>query len=255
MYILYADESGHTGTDYESTSQPIFSLSGIAINDADWYDLNHIIEDEKIKICPELKNHEIHATEIFNPKKDSAFFKYSLENNLEIMEKLIDLIVRLNIPIFLSAIDKSKYKEYLTAKLGSGIKIDPYIYSFIFLSINYNKFLIDKNSNGMIFLDENKNMTDKLDNIYKKLLLDDFECETNNIIENSLFLQSHKSNFIQLSDICNFYINKYLCITKYDLVKNPLKKSHCLNMYEKIKPLLIDCRDSSLLKIADSFFE
>lgn len=254
MYILYADESGHTGTDYDNPGQPIFSLSGIAINDSEWYDLNHIIEDEKISICPELKNHEIHATEIFNPKKDSVFFKYSIEENLSIMEKLVNLIVRLEIPIFLSAIDKANYKEYLLNKLGPGIKIDPYIYSFILLSISYNRFLIEHDSNGMIFLDENKNMIDKLDDVYKRLLLDDFECDTNNIIENALFLQSHKSNFIQLSDICNFYINKYLCITKHNSIKNSLKKAHCLKMYEKLKPLFIDCRDSSILKIVDSFF-
>lgn len=254
MYILYTDESGHTGTDYDNSSQPIFSLSGIAINDKDWYDLNHIIEAEKAQICPELKNNEIHATEIFNPKKDSVFFKNSIEQNLTILERLVDLIVSLKIPIFLSAIDKNKYKDYLSNKLGPGIKIDPYIYSFILLSISYNKFLISKNSTGMIFLDENKNMIDKLDDIYKKLLLDDFECDTNNIIENALFLQSHKSNFIQLSDVCNFYINKYQCITKYNLIQNPQKRAHCLAMYDKLQPLFLDCRDGAILEIINSFF-
>ena len=254
MYILYADESGHTGTDYDNAAQPIFSLSGIAVDDSDWYDLNHIIENEKIQISSNLKNHEIHATEIFNPKKDSIFFKNTIEENLLIMEKLVDLIVQLKIPIFLSSIDKINYKYYLLNKLGPGIKIDPYIYSFILLSINYNKFLIEHNSSGMIFLDENKNMIDKLDDVYKKLLLNDFECDTNNIIENALFLQSHKSNFIQLSDICNFYINKYLSITRHNAIKNSLKKEHCLKMYKKLTPLFIDCRDSSLLKIVNSFF-
>lgn len=254
MYILYTDESGHTGTDYDNEGQPIFSLCGIAINDSDWYDLNHIIEDEKIKICPHLKNEEIHATEIFNPKKASVFSQNTIEENLLILENLVDLIVKLNIPIFLSSIDKKKYKDYLTVKLGPGIKIDPYIYSFILLSINYNKFLIEHNSRGMIFLDENKNMINKLDAVYKKLLLDDFESDTNNIIENALFLQSHKTNFIQLADICNFYVNKYLCITRYNSIQNQIKKEHCLKMYNKLKPLFIDCRDSSLLKIVDSFF-
>ena len=170
------------------------------------------------------------------------------------MEKLVDLIVQLKISIFLSSIDKINYKYYLLNKLGPGIKIDPYIYSFILLSINYNKFLIEHNSSGMIFLNENKNMIDKLDGVYKKLLLNDFECDTNNIIENALFLQSHKSNFIQLSDICNFYINKYLSITRHNAIKNSLKKEHCLKMYKKLTPLFIDCRDSSLLKIVNSFF-
>lgn len=254
MYILYADESGHTGTDYDCVGQPIFSLSGISIDDSDWYNLNHIVEDEKTKICPYFKNNEIHATEIFNPKKDSYFFQYDIDSNLNYLEKLVDLIVKLNIPIFLTAIDKLKFKNYLNVNFGPGIKIDPYIYSFILLSISYNKFLIENEKNGMIFLDENKNMIDKLDTVYKRLLLDDFESDTNNVIENALFLQSHKSNFIQLADICNFYINKYLCITKFNSVQNKEKKNHCLKMYDKLKPLFIDCRDKDILNIIDSFF-
>ena len=255
MYILYVDESGHSGTDLDNPQQPIFSLSGVAVEDHEWYNLNYIFEREKMYISPDFKDVEIHATELFNPVKYSRFYKNSMEENLSILEKVVDLITELQIPIFLSAINKQNFKQYIFKKLGSGIKIDPYIYSFVFLSISYNKYLIDHKKNGMIFLDENKNMIDKLDSVYKKLLIEDFEGETNNIIENALFLQSHKSNFIQIADICNFYINKYISINNYNSVKNEIKKEHCINMYKKLEPLIIDCRNINMLNIVDSFFE
>lgn len=255
MYILYVDESGHTGTDLDNPQQPIFSLSGVAIDDKEWYNINYIFEREKMCICYDFKDTEIHTTELFNPVKNSKFYKNTIEKNLSILEKIVDLIVDLQIPIFLCAVNKQNYKQYIYKKLGSGIRIDPYIYSFIFLSISYNKYLIDKQKNGMIFLDENKNMINKLDDVYKKLLIEDFEGETNNIIENALFLQSHKSNFIQIADVCNFYINKYISITTYNSVKNKIKKEHCIKMYKKLEPLIIDCRNTDILNIVDSFFE
>ena len=48
MFILYLDESGNTGTDYDNPTQKIFTLAGLALNDKDWYDLNYKIV---IKVC------------------------------------------------------------------------------------------------------------------------------------------------------------------------------------------------------------
>ena len=59
MYILYADESGSTGTDYDNPTQKIFTLAGLTLNDKDWYDLNYKIQKEKEKISPDLVNYEI----------------------------------------------------------------------------------------------------------------------------------------------------------------------------------------------------
>ena len=44
MFILYLDESGNTGTDYDNPTQKIFTLAGLALNDKDWYDLNYKIQ-------------------------------------------------------------------------------------------------------------------------------------------------------------------------------------------------------------------
>ena len=52
MYILYADESGNTGTDYDNKSQPIFVLAGIRVKDSEWHTVNDYFESKKINIYP-----------------------------------------------------------------------------------------------------------------------------------------------------------------------------------------------------------
>lgn len=69
MYILYADDAGNTGTDYDNKQQPIFSLAGIVVKDNAWSRINDKINVLKQKILPDNSNIEIHATDIFNGKK------------------------------------------------------------------------------------------------------------------------------------------------------------------------------------------
>lgn len=37
MYILYADESGNTETDFDNSQQPIFVLGGVLVNENNWH--------------------------------------------------------------------------------------------------------------------------------------------------------------------------------------------------------------------------
>ena len=244
MYLLYADESGSTGIDYDNPQQKVFTLAGIAIPDGDWYNLNREIQRRKAEISIELINYEIHTNDIFqsskNPKKGYDFRKNTVEYNLYILEQLV--------PIFSVVIHKPNFKKFINRTHGNSIKIDPYLYAFSFLSIDYNNFLINKNTNGMILLDENNNIIDSLETLYSKLLIDNFECDTSNIIENALFLESRKNNFIQLADICNFYINKYCSIKWFSPLANPAKNEHCIRMYKKLKPLIRNCKNFELIE-------
>ena len=100
MYLMYADESGNTGTDYDNKEQPIFSLAGIVVEDKNWHKINDYFETEKIKIYPEFKEYEIHATELFNAPKSSIFNKYSWESNLEALEKIVNLIISCDLKLY-----------------------------------------------------------------------------------------------------------------------------------------------------------
>lgn len=255
MYLMYADESGNTGTDLDNKSQPNFTIAGILIKDTDWYVLNYLFQKRKIEICPELKSSEVHTSDIFSSSKSKRkgydFRKYSLSEILSILESLVDFIVEHKIQIIAAPMTKQGFKKYCLEHFGSSFKVDPYLYNFARLSNEYNNFLIKNNSNGMIFVDEIQDKMLDVNLMYEKLFLNNFECNTNNIIEKVVYTHSDDNNFIQLADICAFYINKLFCIKLYGLVKNEKKRKHCINMYDKLKPLIINCINHD---IVDNFF-
>lgn len=222
---MYADESGSTGLDLDNKYQPFFVLAGISVNVKDWHSINNFFEQEKIKICPDLKNVEIHTNELFNSNRKSFFYKNYWKDNISILEKLVDLICSLKIQISNIVVPKKTYKKYF----GQNIVVDPYLYSFAFLYGTFNDALAKINDYGIVFCDELKKMEESLEILYPRL-----QCENKNIIEKTFYIDSKKSNFIQMADICSFYINKFNCITKNSIEMDSFKKEHCLKMYEKI---------------------
>lgn len=229
MYLLYADESGSTGLDYENKQQPIFSLAGICVEDCKWHEINNKIEEEKIKIYPEFKDNEIHATELFNAPRSSLFNKYTWQQNLSALERIVNLIVDLDIIIQYTTIDKLAFKKHISARFGNSIRIDPYLYAFGNIYYLFNEDLSALNSYGIVFTDEINNVSDGLEMLYPKLNEDNTR-----IIEKSFYLDSKKNNFIQIADVCALYFNKYRCITQGYHKYNELKTKHCMNMYQKL---------------------
>lgn len=245
MYILYADDAGNTGTDYDNQQQPLFSLAGVIVDTDKWFTLNEYITARKNKIFPALTNCEIHATEIYNgqnnKEKGYNFRKNSLTENLSILEQMVDLIVELKMPVLMFVVRKCNLKNYCQSKFGMGIKIDPYLIAFPYISLSFDYFIKIKSSNGMIFLDEQSALVNRIENMLERLRLiepADSKIRIDHVIEKALFLDSSKSNFIQLADICNFYINRYLSI-KVGAVPAELKKNHIEKIYQKIEPLIL----------------
>ena len=113
MYLMYADESGNTGIDYDNKNQLVFVLAGIAVQDNNWHKINDTFEAEKIKIYPEFKEYEIHAAELFNAPKRSIFNRYTWMQNLNALEQLIDIITALNLNLAFTCIDKKDFKNHL----------------------------------------------------------------------------------------------------------------------------------------------
>lgn len=229
MYILYADESGNTGTDYENKEQPIFVLGGLIVEDKKWHEINKIFNEEKVKIASVLGYTEIHAVDLFNSSKKSIFDKFDWKENLNIAEKLVDLILTFDISFQYIAIDKKSFKRSLNASFGNSIKIDPYIYAFGLLYDKISNYLKNQKDKGLIFLDDILTIPEQLRNIYPIL-----SKENSTIIENAMFLKSKDTNFIQIADIYSFYINKYLSIKSEYKKYSDIKQQHCIDMYKKL---------------------
>ncbi len=222
MYLMYLDESGNTGTDYDNKQQPIFVLGGFTI---------------KIKLSSHFENNEIHANEIFSPSHNSFFHIKQWLKNLELLNNLVDLILGLDINFRYIAIDKKDFKAALQQRVSNYIKIDPYIYAFCTLYQYMSEYFKKNNEKGIIFLDEILNIPKYLNVIYPELSLND-----TSIIEQALFLKSKDTNFIQIADIYSFYVCQYLNIKKGYKKYSDLKTNHCINNYNKLftKTTLID---------------
>lgn len=246
MRLLYLDESGSTGLDLDNKQQPFFVLSGISIEDDKWHKINDYFEKEKIKIYPDFANLEIHTNELFNSNNKSPFYKNFWKENLNIIEKLGDIIAKLDIKLTCIVINKKIYKKHF----GNNIVIDPYLYSFALIYKNYNKYLEENNSYGIVFCDELKKMETSLELLYPKL-----KAENKNIIEKTFYLNSEKNNFIQIADICSFYINKFNCIISNHSTMGEYKENHCIRMYKKIKNIINSEAEKISFDEIDGYFK
>lgn len=229
MYILYADESGNTGTDYDNKQQPIFVLSGILVNETNWHNINNYFNKEKIKIWSLFETNEIHTADIFNPRRNSIFRHDNWIQNLEILEKLVNLILKLDISAMFIAIDKKEFKKSLNSVFKNTLKIDPYIYSFGILYDNVSDTLCKINHKGIIFLDDILTIPSQLHNIYPVL-----SKNNSTMIEEAMFIKSDQTNFIQIADVFAFYAEKYFSIKKGYKVYDEIKTKHCIEMYNKL---------------------
>lgn len=229
MYLMYADESGNTGTDLDNKEQPIFVLSGILVETNKWHHINDYFNRKKIEILPILKNTEIHTTELFNSSKKSVFRQFSWQKSLKTIENLIDVIAELELNVYYIAIDKKCFKKGVNTIFNNSLEIDPYIYSFGKLYNNVSQILYESGNNGIIFLDNMLSIPYKLHNIYPTIFQNN-----HTIIEEAIFVNSKSTNFIQIADIFAFYIQKYISINNNYKTYDKIKQKHCLDMYKKL---------------------
>lgn len=222
-----------------------FVLAGVCVTDHNWHKINDYFEKEKIEIYPEFKNIEIHTNELFNSNRKSPFYKNHWKDNFRILEKLVDLITNLEIRISDVVVYKKAYKGHF----GTSIIVDPYLYSYAVLYKYFNNFLEKHEDYGIVFCDELRKMEDSLEILYPRLKI-----ENKHIIEKTFYLNSKKNNFIQIADICSFYINKYNCIKRGTFTMDSFKKEHCIRMYEKLSKKFGSYIDNVDLSSYDTYF-
>lgn len=169
IYILYADDAGNTGVDYDNPNQPYFSLLGIIVDSDNWHKLDEKINNEKVKIFPPFKDIEIHTSDIFNGKKVGPvnFRKLEVKSNLVILEEIVDMIVSLNLKIIRFVVKKQNLKTYCKNVFKSQVKIDPYLIAFTYCTRFFDDYLLKNHKKGMIILDEQKSLTNNICDLLK----------------------------------------------------------------------------------------
>ncbi len=209
MVLIYIDESGDTGTNFNDTQQPIFVLGAMLVQQNNWKKLENnfqkvLKEAFKQNIPPEF---ELHAMDLVNRK--NHFRDFSLEGTLEFRNRLFQLLEKSKLPVFYRKIDKKRYSDYCQKRFGSGIKIDPYIMAFPFVSLRVDSWLEEQNELGIFIFDEHRSLIDIEQSLRALRLPEKGGLHVEHIIEKGFFINSLKSFPLQLIDLILYYIRKY----------------------------------------------
>ncbi len=209
MILIYIDESGDTGTNFNDPQQPVFVLGALMIDQVNWkrceMEYMNILHDAFGGNIPE--GFEFHTMDLVSRKK--YFDNFSLDQTRDLRNKLLNYIIQEKLQVLYRKIIKKDYQKYCEGKYGKGIKIDPYVMAFPFICLGAAPYLEKMNDLGIFIIDQHRSITD-IEQSLKTLRQargDDLKMER--VIEKGFFVDSSKSYPIQLLDLILYYLRKY----------------------------------------------
>lgn len=246
MYLLYADDAGNTGLDYENSQQPIFNLAGIIVPAEQWHELNQRVLDLRNRCFPEFPKAVFHATYIFNGSNDKqsgvAFHEMDFSRRLKILSDAVDMIVSASLTITHFPVKKQNLKLYCKRHFGNMVRIDPYYIAMPYVMSFFNSFLTARETHGIIFLDRQDELIKSFDNVQERIRIFSRNSQilkTDHVIERAMFLESPKSNFVQMADVANYFITRKLLLDYRGCNYTKEKDQFVLDMYNKLSPLIM----------------
>ena len=209
MYLFYIDESGEI--DYNSGSK-YFVFNALGINANDWKLINNQVNQLKSAIfkVAEAPILEIKSNWIRFPKeraKRDYLANLSKEELSQLSNGLMDIIINNNCTLISMVINKdSLLKKYgIKHPVANEFALE-YLLERISIFMNYNHpkkqaiVIMDKCSDSI------EQMLNKLHTLHLK---EGYSWKgITNIIENLMFVDSQYNNFIQLTDLCAYNVNR-----------------------------------------------
>ena len=209
MYIFYIDESGEIG--YNSGTK-YFVFNALGIDAKNWKNINKNVNDLKTAIfntndAPilEIKSNWLRSPHERN-KRD--YLKNLSENELkQFTQGLYDIIVNNDCVLISMVMNKdSLLKKYGINAIEPNILAIEYLLERISIYMDVNH----QDKQAIIVMDKCSDNIEKLLNRLHTLHLQDGYSwkGIKNIIENIMFVDSQYNNFIQLTDLCAYNINR-----------------------------------------------
>ncbi len=232
MFLFYIDESGEIA--YNSKTK-YFVLNALGINAKDWKSINKQVNDLKTAVfksynAPIL---ELKSNWLRNPlerNKREYLNKLSSNELNQLSNGLYDIIINNNCVLISMVINKdSLLKQYGVNAVPPNIFAIEYLLERISLYMNGNH----KEKQAIVVMDKCSDNIEKLLNKLHTLHLQDGYSYKGikNIIENIMFVDSQYNNFIQLTDLCAYNINRAFRDDNpsYEFFKRILPKFACNN--------------------------
>lgn len=209
MILIYLDESGDTGTNYNDSQQPIFVLGAMLIDQDKW----KVCEENFLEIILNAfdgaipDSFEFHTMDLVNRNK--WFSNFSIEQSKKLRNTLLEFIKVEKFPVLYRKIVKKDYQKYCEDKYGKGIKIDPYVMAFPFICLGVKPYLERKNDLGIFIIDEHRSIFDIEQSLKTLRQAHGDVLKMERVIEKGFFVDSSKSYPIQMLDLVLYYLRKY----------------------------------------------
>jgi hypothetical protein len=209
MILVYIDESGDTGHNLSDKQQPVFVLGGLILPQSKWKDLERQFHQIIIQFFgyESAGDFELHTMDLVNRR--GSFKPFSLEKTKSFRDKCLELIQNLEIKIVYRSIEKKEFQKFCEKTYGKGISIAPYIMALPFVCTRINELIKAENDLGILIFDENHNLVE-IEKSLRTLRLDaSSTLQADNLIEQGFFVDSSKSEALQLVDLVLYYIRKF----------------------------------------------
>ena len=238
MKLIYIDDSGNTGKRLDDTLQPLFVLGGFIIDEDTWKHVDQEMYDIKTKY--DIEELEIHSIEIMNGKKGTPYKHWDYAKKLTFFAEVLGLIGKYDLKVIYFSVKKENFKKYFQSKYGKSFEqqfnISPYLLAFSYILQIGDAYLIQKDCNGMLILDEQdewKKPANKTFNILTTLA-NEPEVHVEKLLDRSFFVDSSESNMIQLADMLAYTTKRYLEIELKEMTQQKQDEREKLyNIYKE----------------------
>jgi hypothetical protein len=210
MYLVYFDETGNTGTNFDDIQQRIFALGALIVPEAVWQDLEKDLQvavDETFP-QPRPEDFEIHGGAMRNG--EGYFRGFSVADRMALRDRWLAMARQHGVKLIYRAIDKGRFRRWLHATLGSGVKINPYVVAFPLVARVVDEYLAGcpEKPLAIFVFDENKEVVHDIEKSLSILRGINSALRLGRVVEKGFFIDSAKSLVLQLCDICLYYARK-----------------------------------------------
>jgi hypothetical protein len=210
MYLVYFDETGNTGTNFDDAQQPIFALGALVVSEAVWQDLEKDLQSAVDSTFPQPRpeGFEIHGGSLRNGQ--GYFRDFSVANRVAFRDKWLALASQHGVKFIYRAIDKGRFRRWVLGELGSGVKLNPYVAAFPLVARVVDEYLagFPQKPLAIFVFDENKEVVHDIEKSLSILRGIDNSLRLGRVVEKGFFIDSAKSVVLQLCDVCLYSARK-----------------------------------------------
>jgi hypothetical protein len=209
MILVYIDESGDTGHNLSDKQQPVFVLGALIVPQSKWKELEQQFHAIIVSFfgADALDTFELHTMDLVSRR--GLFKPLSLEQTKLFRDKCLKLTQKLDIKIVYRSIEKKEFQKFCEKNYGKGISIAPYIMALPFVCTRINEIIKAANDLGILIFDEHHNLLE-IEKSLRTLRLDASSAlQAEHLIEQGFFVDSSRSEALQLVDLVLYYIRKF----------------------------------------------